>query len=180
MSTKSVCRRPPTITALIERGVVNALEGKVLAHMRASIFDEERLHRALFGIPRGTLIASPWQAAAVFGPLLLGRGTEALAVALLGQSGMLLDVQILTTGAKASTVFDIPQILRAALMHAECASIIVAHNHPSGNVQPSNADIDCTVRLSRAVVIVGLNLHDSLVVTDGGGYTSLKSMGFIP
>ena len=173
-------RRPPTPAALLKRGTISALEARVLAHMRAGIYDEERLTRSLFGLPRGTLIASSWQAAAAFAPVLQGRATEALAVAMLNQRGMLLgEPVILTTGSRAATVFDPAQILHHVLTKGggECASFIVAHNHPSGNTTPSWEDITATKKMQAAAAAVRLNLHDSLVIVDGGGFSSLAELG---
>jgi len=58
------------------------------------------------------------------------------------------------------------------------AQIIIAHNHPSGEITPSEDDLIITKRLVKAGEILGIELIDHLVVT-AIGYTSLKQKGLI-
>ena len=58
------------------------------------------------------------------------------------------------------------------------ASIIVAHNHPSGYIEPSNEDIKTTKRLAEAGKLLGIELLDHVIVSRNG-YTSMKEKGFI-
>lgn len=64
-----------------------------------------------------------------------------------------------------------------ALM-ANAASILVGHNHPSGNPEPSQEDIHITSRLSEAGKIIGIELLDHIVMGDDG-FVSLKDKGYI-
>lgn len=57
------------------------------------------------------------------------------------------------------------------------ASIIVAHNHPSGNPDPSSEDIALTKRLVRAGEILGIKVLDHLILTPAGKLTSLRAEG---
>ena len=70
-----------------------------------------------------------------------------------------------TSGGGSSTVFDIRQIIRAALDKGASALILV-HNHPSGNPTPGPADIKRTEELRKGVAAVGLQLLDHVVVSD--------------
>ncbi|HEV3234538.1 MAG TPA: JAB domain-containing protein, partial [Candidatus Dormibacteraeota bacterium] len=56
------------------------------------------------------------------------------------------------------------------------AGIVLAHNHPSGDVRPSPEDVDVTRQLAGAVRLFGLELVDHLVVSRTG-YCSLKELG---
>jgi DNA repair protein RadC len=56
------------------------------------------------------------------------------------------------------------------------ASVIVAHNHPSGRLEPSAEDIALTERLAKAGELLGIRLLDHLIVTQRG-YLSLKEAG---
>ncbi|MCR4820696.1 MAG: DNA repair protein RadC [Elusimicrobiales bacterium] len=58
------------------------------------------------------------------------------------------------------------------------ASIIVAHNHPSGYIEPSNEDIKTTKRLTEAGKLLGIELLDHIIVSSNG-YSSMKEKGFI-
>jgi DNA repair protein RadC len=69
------------------------------------------------------------------------------------------------------------EILRRALEHA-ASSIILVHNHPSGDPTPSRADIDMTMEISRAAKALGLTVHDHLVI-GRKGHVSFKALGLI-
>ncbi|PLS01940.1 JAB domain-containing protein [Neobacillus cucumis] len=61
---------------------------------------------------------------------------------------------------------------------SNAASIIVAHNHPSGNCQPSKEDIEVTKRLNEAGKILGIELLDHCIISDSDSY-SMKEHGYI-
>lgn len=69
------------------------------------------------------------------------------------------------------------EVYKGALL-ANALGIILAHNHPSGNLTPSHDDIEFTHNLARAGEIIGVELYDHLIVTDNG-YTSLKERGVL-
>ncbi|MBE0516020.1 MAG: DNA repair protein RadC [Methanophagales archaeon] len=58
------------------------------------------------------------------------------------------------------------------------ASVILVHNHPSGNLEPSKDDIEITRRLKQAGEILGIRVHDHVIVSTKG-YTSMKERGMI-
>ena len=62
------------------------------------------------------------------------------------------------------------EIVRLTLLH-NAASVIVAHNHPSGVVQPSQADEGVTRRLRQALALIDVRLLDHLIVGDGKCYS---------
>ena len=53
------------------------------------------------------------------------------------------------------------------------------HNHPSGDMRASDDDLSLTKRLCDAGKILGIDLHDHIIIPDGWGYTSLKKDGII-
>ena len=59
------------------------------------------------------------------------------------------------------------------------ASIILVHNHPSGNTDPSHEDIAVTKRLVEAGEILGIKIHDHIIVSKDG-YTSMKERELLP
>lgn len=67
------------------------------------------------------------------------------------------------------------EVFRAALL-CNAAVVIVAHNHPSGNTSPSAEDVNVTRRLVDAGRLLGIEVQDSLVVSDTGWY-SMKREG---
>jgi DNA repair protein RadC len=77
-----------------------------------------------------------------------------------------------------NTVRTLPrEIFRPAIL-AGAASLVLAHNHPSGCLDPSPEDLDFTRTISRAGDLVGIEVHDHLIVTTGG-YTSLRERGLM-
>jgi len=69
------------------------------------------------------------------------------------------------------------EIVNLALQHFAHAVIIV-HNHPGGETQPSRADISVTKDIDKALAVMGITLHDHLIVA-GINCVSLKSLGHL-
>ena len=69
------------------------------------------------------------------------------------------------------------EVFRGAIV-STCASIIIAHNHPSGNIEPSQEDISITKQLVESGKIVGIPVHDHIIFADST-YTSLAERGLI-
>lgn len=67
-------------------------------------------------------------------------------------------------------VTDLPLVL---------AAIILAHNHPSGDVKPSQADKSLTKQISEACRMVGITLHDHIIIGARGDFTSFKQQGLL-
>ena len=76
----------------------------------------------------------------------------------------------ISTGGLTATLADTRTILREALLQ-RATSIIVAHNHPSGNIRPSAEDNRLTTRLQQAARTMDIALCDHLVVSDGAYYS---------
>ena len=83
----------------------------------------------------------------------------------------------LSSGGMAGTVVDVKLLFKYAL-DARAAAIIAIHNHPSGNLQPSQADIDLTKRLKKAGELLDMPLLDHLIVSERG-YFSFADEGMM-
>jgi DNA repair protein RadC len=68
-------------------------------------------------------------------------------------------------------------VLKRALHH-NAAALILGHNHPSGDCEPSQADRSITERLARALALVDIRLLDHVVVSSAG-HVSLAERGWI-
>lgn len=79
-------------------------------------------------------------------------------------------------GGTSGTVVD-PKIVFAAALKGMAAAIIVAHNHPSGNLEPSQTDIDLTHKLRKSGQILELPLLDHLILAPHRGYYSFADEG---
>lgn len=76
----------------------------------------------------------------------------------------------ISTGGKSATVVEPSVIIQIALLtHAE--SILLAHNHPSGILKPSAADINLTKRILDAGKTLGISVEDHILLTDSDYYS---------
>lgn len=83
------------------------------------------------------------------------------------------DTKLVSTGTMSSSLVCPREVFRPALTcGADC--IVVAHNHPSGDPEPSPEDIALTRRLDKAAGLLGFRLLDHLVVTASGANVSLR------
>ena len=89
---------------------------------------------------------------------------ESFAVMYLSRSNEVLGIMKVSEGSLDACLVDSRKIFQGALL-ANASSIIVAHNHPSGNLKPSTADIQITKELSRAGSFLKIKLLDHLILT---------------
>lgn len=80
---------------------------------------------------------------------------------------------VATIGLLNKTIVH-PREVFADAIRSRAAAIAIAHNHPSGNIEPSQDDKDVTARLQKAGQILGIKLLDHLVFTDERYYSFLE------
>ncbi|MBV8617728.1 MAG: DNA repair protein RadC [Curvibacter sp.] len=108
---------------------------------------------------------------------LAGRGHEVFAVLFLDSQHRLLAFEELFRGTLTQTsVYPREVLLRA--LHHQAAAVVLAHNHPSGNVSPSKADETLTQSLRAALALVDIRVLDHLIVAPGA-WTSLAERGLM-
>lgn len=109
---------------------------------------------------------------------LTGKKKECfLCVPLNRRNAVLGNEEIISVGTLDSSLVDPREVFRQAILK-NAASVIIAHNHPSGNTEPSAEDIDITKRLVKAGQMLGIEVLDHVIVSDAG-HCSLKSKGLI-
>lgn len=126
----------------------------------------------------GRPVTTPDEAYAILGPPLHGLEDEELHALFLDRRRRVVVHRALTRGSHAFTIVDARQIFRLAVRTAASA-VVLAHNHPSGDPEPSAQDRDVTHAIARAGKVLGVPLLDHLVVTDSG-YTSMAERGHVP
>ena len=89
----------------------------------------------------------------------------------------LIQTKIITIGILNQSLVHPREVFSYAI-EKRCASIIVAHNHPSGILEASNEDINVTKRLQESGKILGIELLDHLIITNDG-FVSLKEEGVL-
>ncbi len=116
-------------------------------------------------------------AAAIFKPLLSDLPHEEFWVLLLNRNNLVLDKLMVSQGGLAGTVIDVRIILKMALDKLAC-SIILCHNHPSGNLVPSEADKDITKKIKEAGKHMDIPVLDHIIIGNGS-YFSFADDGLI-
>lgn len=122
-------------------------------------------------------ITSAADAAELLLPLLQDHTHELFCVLYLNNAQILIRHEFISSGGLTATVADIRMILRNALL-LQAAKIIVAHNHPSGNKTPSEADKKLTLKLRDAAAQMDIELIDHIIVA-GAAYTSFANEGLL-
>ena len=96
---------------------------------------------------------------------------------LLNQAGKVIDKVRISRGGIDQTTADVRTILREALIQ-RATQIALIHNHPSGNVRPSNDDLRLTQVVQRAAQTMNIRLIDHLIITDAH-YFSFNDEGHL-
>jgi DNA repair protein RadC len=122
--------------------------------------------------PERTVIDDPAVAAAVLSNDLMWQTQERFAVLLLDVKHRLIGTQIVSIGTATETLAHPRDIFREVIRHG-AVRVIVAHNHPSGAVEPSPEDIALTRQLLTGGQILGIPLLDHLILGNGN-YASLR------
>lgn len=134
--------------------------------------------RSAIRIPSGTRpIRTPTEALPWFQAGLMQLDHEELHALYLDRRLRPMRYRRVSSGSDAHTVVDARQILKTAIELSACA-LVIAHNHPSGDPEPSPEDRTLTRRLSHAAGTLGIRLNDHLIVA-GERWTSMAERGEI-
>jgi DNA repair protein RadC len=106
---------------------------------------------------------------------LKGKKREHFLVILLDTRGQLIKISEISIGSLDSSIVHPREVFKEALS-ASAASVIFAHNHPSGDPEPSEDDVKLTERLANAGEVMGIDVLDHVIIGDKT-YLSLKREG---
>lgn len=95
---------------------------------------------------------------------------ESFKIILLNRANRVLGIVSISTGGVSGTVADPKNIFQSALK-ANASSLILAHNHPSGNLQPSQQDIELTKKIKAGGKLLDIAVLDHLIITDSSFYS---------
>lgn len=128
-------------------------------------------------LAKGTPLNSPNEVRECL-PALLGTYThERFGVLFLDSQNRLIAYEEMFRGTLTSTVVYPREIVKAALGH-NAASVILAHNHPSGTLEPSQADIQITQQVREALGLLEIRVTDHFIAT-GTATVSMVEKGLI-
>lgn len=95
---------------------------------------------------------------------------EQFKILLLNQANKVLAISELSTGGITGTVAD-PKMIFMTALRANACNIILAHNHPSGSLKPSRADIDLTKKIREGGQLLEIGVLDHLIITSEAYYS---------
>jgi DNA repair protein RadC len=99
--------------------------------------------------------------------------TERFMVITLNSAHEMIKFHVITQGLVNRTMVHPREVLRPAILD-NASAIIIAHNHPSGKVEPSSEDREITIRLNKAAKIIGIPLLDHIIVSKKGYYSFIE------
>lgn len=116
--------------------------------------------------PELTIVDDPAVAAAAFSHDLMWQTNERFAVMLLDVKHRLLGTEVISIGTATETIAHPRDVFKAAVRRG-AVRLIVAHNHPSGNLEPSGEDLALTRQLLEGARILGIPVLDHLILGNG-------------
>ncbi len=124
-----------------------------------------------------TVIRTSGDIARYLKALLQDYSYEVFAVVFLNRANKIIDFQIISKGGLTGTVAD-PRIILKKAIEAEACSLVLSHNHPSGNLKPSKADEELTAKIKSAAAFLDIRVADHIIVSDEG-YFSFADEGLL-
>jgi DNA repair protein RadC len=126
--------------------------------------------RKLLSLQSRPLISSSKEAYLALAPLLMDLDTEEFWILLLNQANRMIGREKISAGGLAITSVDSRVVFKKAL-ECNATSIVLCHNHPSGNLRPSQSDLDLTQRMRKAGEQLEILVQDHLIVSEAGYYS---------
>ena len=115
-------------------------------------------------------ITAPKDVADIFIPLLRDELKERFIIVCLNSANKIIKFETISIGSLNSSIVHPREIFKAAIENSS-ASLILLHNHPSGNKEPSNEDIAITKKIADAGKILDIPIFDHIIIA-GESYTS--------
>ena len=98
---------------------------------------------------------------------------EQIMAIFMNRTGQVIGYRLLNTGNISNCHID-TRLLVSLALHCMASSVIIAHNHPSGNLTPSDADIILTKKVSEALALIDVTLLDHLIITVGRWFSMVN------
>ena len=106
-------------------------------------------------------------------PLFIGAAEEQIYMICLDQAGHVLHRTLLHTGTVDQVALHPRTVVETALLH-KAHAVVLAHNHPGGAQEPSQADVDVTRRIGAALYMIGIRLADHLVFAGNSAFSMAR------
>jgi DNA repair protein RadC len=149
-------------------------EAKAITIVAAIELSRRRKDNEQEDIKKITSSQSAWQ---LLKPRLFDLAHEEFHVILLARNNSVIKIEQISKGGIAGTVVDIKMLFKAAI-DWQASAMICAHNHPSGNVNPSEADKTLTTQIKGAAKLFEISLLDHIIFTNNA-YFSFADEGIL-
>lgn len=157
---------------IAHEGVGPAAAARVLACLEIS------RRAACWTRPERRTVNTPEDVVAICSQQLRGMDREHFWALVLNTKNQLIKTVEVSIGSLNASIVHPRELFKEAV-RASAASIVVVHNHPSGDPTPSGADIQLTRRLVKAGDVLGIEVLDHVVIGDGGEHASLRDLGLM-
>ena len=124
------------------------------------------------------VVSAPEDVVRLCAPRLRGSDREHFWALALNTKNQLLRIIEVSVGSLNASIVHPRELFRDAV-RISAASVVVVHNHPSGDPTPSGADVQLTRRLVKAGDVLGIEVIDHVIIGDSGEHTSLRDLGLM-
>lgn len=121
-------------------------------------------------------LSTPSEAAGLGKRFLEDLDREQVLVCCLDNKNQPVSINVVSVGTLNSSLVHPREVFKTAIL-SNAASIILFHNHPSGDTEPSQEDINITTHIKEAGNILGIELLDHIIIGSGESFCSLKERG---
>jgi DNA repair protein RadC len=136
--------------------------GTVKALQIKAVFEFSKRHRTSISIDK-RIIKSPKEVYDFFVEDLIDKKKEHFMILMLDSNNQIIGKDLVSIGTINASIVHPREVFRNAIKEG-ASSIIAIHNHPSGNTEPSEEDIEITERLKEAGNLVGIKLLDHVII----------------
>ncbi|AKB11929.1 DNA replication and repair protein RadC [Methanosarcina thermophila] len=150
--------------------------GKAKAAQIAAVFELARRLETFVEEPKRK-ICSPKDVYVLMYPKMREQKKEKFITLCLDTKNQVLKEEVVSIGSLNASIVHPREVFKSALMESS-ASVIIVHNHPSGDPSPSREDIMVTEKLVEGGKLLGIDVLDHIIIGDGR-YVSLKDEGFV-
>lgn len=123
-------------------------------------------------------INSPGDSANLLEPFLKDQDRECFLVICLDTKNQPTAIHTVSIGTLNSSLVHPRELFKVAIL-SNCSSLIIAHNHPSGDPTPSKEDMEVTKRLVEAGKILGIEVLDHIIIGSNSRFISFKERGIL-
>lgn len=144
------------------------------------VYEIQRIKQVIQEVEGGEqyIVRSPEDGVKIASQFIGDDDREVFFVMSLNTKNRVVAVHRCHVGSLNASIVTPREVFKSAILN-NSASIIVSHQHPSQNVEPSREDIEVTRRLVEAGKILGIEVLDHLIVNANADYCSLKEKGYI-